>query len=230
MSGRSLRFRLPGRWFSVDLSGGEATSTSIKRIARDAIGQADDRAAERAKVRRQLQEAVAAGAQGEVRAIMFSTEIAPGTPLPVTLLLFEPAGLRMSPAIGTTPQAVLKVMAQGLKQLDPEAHASLIDVRGPGVPALRTHRVELIEDGGESHGIMRLIADYWIPVPDTKRILMVRFSTPLGELENVMCALFDELIAVAYFSEEKPESLRDELRRRARDGGRSVTSSPSSAG
>ena len=226
MSGPILRFRLPGRWFSVDLSDEHATHTSIKRIARDAIGRADDRAVERATVRRQLEEAVAAGAGGDVRAIMFSTEIATGTPLPVTLLVFEPANLRMSPAVGTAPQAVLKVMAEGLKQLDPEAHASMVEVRGPGVPALRTHRVELVEDGSKSDGILRLIADYWIPVPGTKRMLMVRFSTPLGELENVMCALFDEFIAVAYFQREEVESLRDELRRRARQKP-TVPSSPS---
>ncbi|WP_217181714.1 hypothetical protein [Streptomyces sp. AC495_CC817] len=211
MSERRLRFRLPGRWFSVDLSSAEATTASIRRIAADAVGPTDQRATERAKVRRQLQEAVAAGAQGDVRALMFSTEIAPGTPLPVTLLVFEPADLRMSPAVGTAPDRVLKVMAEGLKQLDPVAHASVVEVRGPGVPALRTHRVELVDDGTESDGILRLIADYWIPVPETKRVLMVRFSTPLGELENVMCALFDEFIAVAVLSDEKPESLRDQL-------------------
>ena len=222
MSGGNLRFRLPGRWFSVDLSAEAATKSSIQRIARDAIGPADDRAVERATVRRQLEEAVAAGAGGDVRAIMFSTEIATGTPLPVTLLVFEPSNLRMSPAIGTDPKAVLKVMAEGLKQLDPEAHASMVEVRGPGDRvderrALRTHRVELVEDGSESDGVLRLIADYWIPVPGTKRLLMVRFSTPLGELENVMTALFDEFVAVAYFERNEPESLRDELLRRARE-------------
>ena len=227
MSGPSLRFRLPGRWFSVDLSAEAATKSSIQRIARDAIGPADDRAVERAKVRRQLEEAVAAGAGGDVRAIMFSTEIATGTPLPVTLLVFEPAKLRMSPAVGTAPQAVLKVMAEGLKQLDPEAHASMVEVRGPGVSALRTHRVELVEDGSEENGILRLIADYWIPIPETKRLLMVRFFTPLGELENVMTALFDEFVAVAYFEQKKPESLRDELLRRARQNPKRSSPAPS---
>ncbi|MDR2996814.1 MAG: hypothetical protein LBU78_01710, partial [Microbacterium sp.] len=110
MSRPELRFRLPGRWFSVDLSGEDATAASIRRIAKDAVGVADDRAAERARVRHALEEAVAAGAQGDVRAIMFATEIAVGTPLPVTLLVFEPADLRMSPAIGTAPQKVLQVM------------------------------------------------------------------------------------------------------------------------
>ncbi|MBY6060045.1 hypothetical protein [Microbacterium esteraromaticum] len=209
MTGPELRFRLPGRWFSVDLSADDATRASIQAIAKKAIGVADDRAAERARVRAQLQEAVSAGARGETRAIMFSTEIAPGTPLPVTLLVFEPADLRMSPAIGTATQAVLGVMAEGLKQIDPAAHASLAEVRGPGTAALRTHRVETIDDGSESQGITRLIADYWVPTPGSKRMLMVRFSTPLGDLENLMLSLFDELVAAARFVSSG--SLRDQL-------------------
>jgi len=206
-----LRFRLPGRWFAVDLTGPDATSASIRRIARDAVGPADDRAPERARVRRQLQDAVDAAAQGDVRAIMFSTEIAVGTPLPVTLLVFEPADLRMSPAIGTAPETVLKVMAESLRQLDPVAHASMVEVRGPGIPALRTHRVETVADDTEADGTLRLVADYWVPVPGTKQMLLVRFSTPLGELENMMCALFDEFVAASYFVAERPRSLRDQL-------------------
>ncbi|MFC4140620.1 MULTISPECIES: hypothetical protein [unclassified Microbacterium] len=211
MSRPELRFRLPGRWFSVDLAGGDATAASIRRIAKGAVGAADDLAPERARVRQQLQEAVAAGAQGDLRAIMFSTEIAAGTPLPVTLLVFEPADLRMSPAIGTAPETVLKVMAEGLKRIDPVAHASMVEVRGPSGQALRTHRVEAVQDGSEADGTLRLIADYWIPVPGTKQMLVARFSTPLGELENMMCALFDEFVAASYFSAEHPPSLRDEL-------------------
>ncbi|MFE6735298.1 hypothetical protein [Microbacterium sp. NPDC057650] len=211
MSRPELRFRLPGRWFSVDLSSEDATAGSIRRIAKDAVGAADDRAAERARVRRGLEQAVAAGAQGDVRAIMFATEIAAGTPLPVTLLVFEPADLRMSPAIGTASQTVLKVMAEALMRIDPVAHASMIEVRGPSVQALRTHRVEPVQDGTEADGTLRLTADYWIPVPGTKQMVMARFSTPLGELENMMCALFDEFVAASYFNAEHPPSLRDEL-------------------
>ncbi|UJP09164.1 hypothetical protein L2X99_11995 [Microbacterium sp. KUDC0406] len=186
-------------------------AASVRRIAKDAVGAADDRAAERARVRRQLEEAVAAGAQGDVRAIMFATEIVAGTPLPVTLLVFEPADLRMSPAIGTSPQKVLAVLAEGLKRIDPVAHASMVEVRGPSAQALRTHRVEPVQDGSEADGTLRLVADYWIPVPGTKQMLVVRLSTPLGELENMMCALFDEFVAASYFSAEHPPSLREEL-------------------
>ncbi|MEE2814604.1 MAG: hypothetical protein VYC96_02915 [Actinomycetota bacterium] len=211
MSAPELRFRLPGRWYAVDLSSAAAATASIRRIAKESVGPADDRAPERARVRQQLQDAVAAGSRGDIRAVMFSTEIALGAPLPVTLLVFEPTDLRMSPAIGTAPEAVLAVMAEGLKELDPAAHTSMAEVRGPGVPALRTHRTESVADGSEADGTLRLIADYWIPVPGTKQMLLARFSTPLGELENMMCALFDEFVAAAYFTSEREPSLREQL-------------------
>lgn len=211
MSAAELRFRLPGRWFSVDLSSPDATRASIRAIARDAVGVADDRAAERAKVRQQLTAAVDAGQAGQPRALMFSTEVAPGAPLPASLLVFEPSGLRMSPAIGESAQAVLAVMAESLAQIDPAVHATMVEVAGPGVPALRTHRLQPLADDDDRDGITQLVVDYWVPVPGSKQVLLVRFSTPLGELENIMLAFFDELLAVSFFARHRPLSLRETL-------------------
>jgi len=163
-------------------------------------------------VRQHLRHAADASGRGDVRAIMFSTEIAAGTPLPVTLLVLEPADLRMSPAVGTAPEKVLAVLAEGLRQLDPSAHATMVEVRGPGAAVLRTHRLDAVADGSEAEGTLRLMADYWIPVPDSKQVLLARFSTPLGELENMMCALFDEFVAASYFATDRPPSLREQLR------------------
>ncbi|WP_275094055.1 hypothetical protein [Microbacterium lushaniae] len=39
-------------------------------------------------------------------------------------------------------------MTEALARLDPEAHTSLVEVRGPAVPALRTHRVGLLDGDG----------------------------------------------------------------------------------
>jgi hypothetical protein len=50
-----------------------------------------------------------------------------------------------------------------------------------------------------------------VPVPESKQVLLVRFSTPLGELENIMLAFFDQLLAVSYFAQQRPESLRDAM-------------------
>lgn len=213
MTGSELRFRLPGRWFSVDLSTEATTTASIAAIARDAVGPTDDRATERAMVRRRLHEAVAAGAAGDIRALMLAHEITPGTPLPVTLLVFEPSDLRMSPAVGTEPRTVLGVLTEALARLDPEAHASSVEVSGPGVPALRTHRVEDAGPDEDVHGTRRLSADYWIPVPETKQLLVVRLATPLGDIENLMLSLFDGFVAAAFFAAPQPSALRQALRR-----------------
>lgn len=203
-----LRLRLPGRWFALDLSHPDATEQSLRQIAREAVGTADDRAVERAKVRDDLRAAAEVGVLGEARSLLFSTEIAPGTPLPITVAIFEPEKLRMSPAIGTSSDAVLKVMAEALKQLDSDAYASLVTVKGPGVPALRT---QFLEPSAEHEGVTRLVVDYWVPVPESKQVLMVRFSSPLGELEHVLGALFDEFISAAYFARHRESSLRDAL-------------------
>lgn len=135
--------------------------------------------------------------------MMFSTEIAPGSPLPVTLTVYAPARLRMSPTIGTEPDHVLAVLAESLRQSSPALVASLTDVTGGGGPALRSHRVQPIEIADEpaakESGALRLTADYWVPVPESKQVVMVRFSTPMGEIENVMLSLFDALVRATYF-------------------------------
>lgn len=211
MSDRELRFRLPGRWFSVDLAGEDTTRASIKSIVRDVFGTRDDAATQRAEARRLLQEAVTAASTGDIRALMFSHQVAGTTPLPISLLLFEPANLRMSPAVGTGADAVLSVLTRSIKELDPAAHSSLVEVAGPGVPAVRTHRVEETADGGEYDGVPRLTAQYWIPVPGSKQVLSVSLTTPLGDLENLMLTLFDSFIGAAYFADDKEPSLRDQL-------------------
>lgn len=134
--------------------------------------------------------------------MMFSTEIAPGSPLPVTLVVYAPTRLRMSPSIGTEPDKVLAVLTESLEQSRPDLVASLTAVTGAGAPALRTHRVEPIDPVGESSGALRLAADYWVPVPRSKQVVMVRLSTPMGEIENIMLSLFDALVRAAYFRTE----------------------------
>lgn len=203
MSTPRLHFRLPGTWHSVDLRGGAHSEASIKAVVRDVIGVADDRAHVRADLRSDLRRAVRAAQEAEARSMMFSTEIAPGSPLPVTLVVYAPTRLRMSPTIGTEPDRVLAVLSESLRQSSPALGAALTEVSGGGGPALRSHRVEAIDVADEpavkQSGALRLTADYWVPVPRTKQVVMVRLSTPMGEIENVMLSLFDALVRATYF-------------------------------
>ena len=203
MTTPQLHFRLPGTWHRVDLRGGEQSEASIRSVVRDVIGGADDRAMVRADLRRDLHRAVQSAREAEARSMMFSTEIAPGSPLPVTLTVYAPARLRMSPTIGTEPEHVLAVLAESLRQSSPAIVASLTEVTGGGGPALRSHRVQPIEipdePAAKASGALRLTADYWVPVPASKQVVMVRFSTPMGEIENIMLSLFDALVRATYF-------------------------------
>lgn len=204
MSTSQLHFRLPGTWHRVDLRGGVQSEASIKAVVRSAIGTADDRAQVRAELRRDLGKAVEAAQQAEAKSMMFSTEIAPGSPLPVTLVVYAPNRLRMSPSIGTEPDKVLAVFTEGLRQSDPGLAASIVHLIGAGGPVVRTHRIEPIEAVEDTGGALRLVADYWVPVPKSKQVVMVRLSTPMGEIENIMLSLFDALIGATYFRVPAP--------------------------
>lgn len=208
MSTPQLHVRLPGTWHRIDLRGGAHSESSVKTVVRTVIGAADDKARLRADLRRELRAAVAAARKAEATSMMFSTEITHGTPLPVTLVVYAPRRLRMSPAIGTEPAKLLAVLAEGLAATDPDLAASMVSRSGAGGPVVRTHRVEPIEPTTlleETADAVRLVADYWVPVPDTKQVVMVRLSTPLGEIENIMLSLFDVLVEATYF--RKPRVL-----------------------
>jgi hypothetical protein len=207
----TLHFRLPGRWFRVDISGGEATEASARTIARAVVGRADEHAQVRADLRRDLVSAAAAAREAEAASVLFSTEIAAGTPLPVTLVVYAPRRLRMSPTMGTAAASVVATLTEALGQLDPVAAATAEQVGGPGgMPALRAHRVEDVEPVAETGRAMRLVADYFLPVPGSKQVTLVRLSTPLGEIAQIMLAMFDALVEAAYFDAPAP-SLREVL-------------------
>jgi hypothetical protein len=140
---------------------------------------------------------------------MFATELVPGTPLPITLVVHAPSDLRMSAAVGTSPDAVLEVLAAALDQL--AAPGRISRVAGPaGRPVLRVDRCESIpvaaEDQVAGTGIdppTRVLVDYYVPVPDSKQMVMVRLSSPMGVLADLLLDLFDGLVAATYFERER---------------------------
>ncbi len=123
------------------------------------------------------------------RRCFLMTELRPGTPLPVTLTVFEQPDLRMSPAIGVSPQAVVAT----LEKVFTRAAASPPRHRPPTAdPRLRDPRLHSIEEQKLAHeedlreapeelaaeagavSIRRLSADYWYTVPGSKQVLLVK--------------------------------------------------------
>jgi hypothetical protein len=74
---------------------------------------------------------------------------------------------------------------------------------------LRTHHrqiVPVLSDDGDSAELPTLVAQYWISIPGTKRVILVVFSTVFVELEEVMLGFFDSIVRVTYWEQpDKPQ-------------------------
>lgn len=228
-----LRFRLPGTWHMIDLIDPEVANTDARKMAEELLGISDEAAPARILLRRRLADAADASAAGNGRALFIATELSPGVPLPATITLFEPEHLRMSPAIGTQPQEVLRVFKEGLEQLATPGIEDAQLVEGENFLALRIHRIDERQweetpwngEGSDpaqspetawawseemrqeaSQATMRdILVDYWVTVPETKALVLVTAASSLGDMPHAMLGFFDALISAAYFVESEAE-------------------------
>lgn len=211
-----LRFRLIGSWYPV-LLGTDDDPTLIPALARDVIGKQDVDANVRAELARSLREAVAAARRGGAEAMFIGTEIRPGLPMSANLTVFPHSGVRMSPAIGSDPAAVMDVFEQSLRAIGDVDMNTAERLTIAGSEILRTHRLEdsdvpneLQPEGVEGNrSVRRLVVDYWYTVPETKDLLLVNFMTPMGDIAHVMLAFFDAIVRASYF--EQPSSPQGEI-------------------
>lgn len=195
----ALFFRLIGSWHPV-LLGELDSSELITDFVASVIGTRDVDATLRARMRRDLSDAIARAQEGRAVAMFIATEIAPGIPMPVTLTVYSPPEMRMSPALGTTPAAVMTALRTsfthtGMAHLD-TAHATSI----PGSEILRLHHVDDhdLPEQPDLHA-RTLTADYWYTVPESKRLTIATFSTPMGDIPNIMLSFFDAVVAASYW-------------------------------
>ncbi|MCR2819934.1 hypothetical protein NQ166_13955 [Microbacterium sp. zg.Y1090] len=198
-----LVFRMIGTWWRIDLSSPEAVADSTKKIATGVLGRADERATERARLREEFTRAATAAVEADAQLLMIQTELGPGQPMSATLTVFEDEGMRMSPAIGTGADAVLTVFEKSLPLMDPDGAGTAVRRRCMDSDVVRVHRIEEtveIEDG-ERFTQRRLIAQYWYPVPGSKRLLTAVFTTPLGDIAHTLLSYFDAIVAASAFQD-----------------------------
>ncbi|MDL9978216.1 hypothetical protein [Microbacterium candidum] len=202
MSAR-LQLRLPGEWFALDPRDEETAAAQIAAIARDVAGTADDAAIARARVRETFGEVVRSAREAEAEKVLVCREIA-GMPIPASITVHLPDGMRMSPAIGTSSAAVIETLEAAFRELDVEGIDDATRLGSPGGDVLRllTTGYEAVEEEGERLEIHRLRADYWYAVPGTKDVLLVSMTTALGDIPNLMVQFFDAIATAAYFEPE----------------------------
>jgi hypothetical protein len=201
-----LTFQLPGRWLALDPRDPAAASVEVDAAVRELAGPADDAAIARRRLRASFQRAVDAARDASAHALFLCIEIVPDVPAPASLTVHAPEGMRMSPAIGTSADAVLGVLAESFRVLAVPGVETAKRLDGPRASILRLDRLheETVEEDGETAVATRLEAEYWFAVPGSKQVVLASFATPLGELRHAMLNLFDSIALAARFGPEPP--------------------------
>jgi hypothetical protein len=195
-----LSFQLPGTWLALDPRS-PAAATEVERVVRDIIGAADDAALARRRLGDSLERAVAAARDADAHGFFACLEIAPGIRVPASLTVHAPALLRMTPAIGTSPDAVLGALRASFAELGVEGVETATRLEGPRASILRLERLvaDDVEEGGERATVTRLEVEYWFAVPSSKQVVLALFVSPLGELRHALRNLFDAVALAAWF-------------------------------
>ena len=208
-----LVFNLPGTWFPVAITDDGAVEQDVERLVLGIVGPADDAAVLRRQMHDQVVDACAAAVEGGAVAMYFGKELEKDAPFPVNITVYQPPGLRMSPAIGTESDEVFGILRMGFDDADD----AFVDVEGGNYRALRrlliekddSFQIEVPEEETPEEAALRAEAeklqfermrvDYWAHVPDTKQIVIVSFATQMAMIKHLMLELFDLLIAASHF-------------------------------
>lgn len=198
-----LAFRLIGTWWPVDLESDEAASASASVVARGTLGTRDQEATARRRLRDDLVVAARTAREARARLMLLQTELAPGEPMSATLTLYDDDRVRMSPAIGTSPDRVLAVLKESLPTIAPDLAPTAVRRPFTDGEVVRVHRVdEVIEvEAGQEFTQRRLVAQYWYPRPDSKHLVLAVLSTPLGDIPHTLLSYFDAIVEVSRFIE-----------------------------
>ena len=208
-----LIFTLPGTWYPVAITDDGAVEQDVERMVQGIVGPADDAAVLRRQMHDQVVDACAEAMEGGAVAMYFGKELEKDAPFPVNITVYQPPGLRMSPAIGTESEEVFGILRMGFDDADD----AFVDVEGGNYRALRrvliekddSFQIEIPEEEtpeeaalraeAEKLDLERMRVDYWAHVPDTKQIVIVSFVTQMAMIKHLMLELFDLLIAASYF-------------------------------
>lgn len=219
-----LVFNLPGTWFPVAITDDGAVEQDVERLVLGIVGPADNAAVLRRQMHDQVVDACAAAAEGGAVAMYFGKELEKDAPFPVNITVYQPPGLRMSPAIGTESDEVFGILRMGFDDADD----TFVDVEGGNYRALRrlliekddSFQIEVPEEETPEEAALRAEAeklqfermrvDYWAHVPDTKQIVIVSFATQMAMIKHLMLELFNLFIAASYFVSDSADEVESE--------------------
>jgi hypothetical protein len=202
-----LVLRLPGTWVQLDPSRPELTDKRIRAFVTLSMGRADELATARADMRKSLGLILErADPTAALESTFLCHEVSPGVPTPISVSVFTPEAIHMSPVIGTRPD---DVMAGFIAAMDAIGDGEDWEVRPciDGVAARRWRITEnVVAEGLEDVPIRGFSADYWRTVPESKRLVLVNVTSPLADLAQTLVRLSDAIVAGSRFANERATS------------------------
>ena len=199
---RALEFRLIGAWEQFAAGSSKKLDDQVDAYVERIVGKSDDRALVRIGMRERIRAGLAAAEDGSAQSLFLCSEIAPGVPMPVVMTVYAPETLRMTPAEGTSPEAVMEAFRAGRRQLYDETDDDWGTLEIPEALVLRTARagdVALHPEAPDAT-VPNLEAQYWYTTPGSKTMVLVTFFTPLADLRNVMLEFFDSIVRASRFA------------------------------
>lgn len=204
-----LRLRLPGKWWQVPLHDEVEARASIRQLVERQVGRADDRAALRNELRTQFFAALESAIKADGQAMHLALDFVEGEPMSASVTVFLPP-IGMTPAIGTSGKAVIDLLEQGLRQTPGQELEGLVHFDTAESRVLRTQKrvlANVVDAEGERAELETLVAEYWMSIPGTKRVILLVFTTIFVALEEVMLDFFDSIVRVAYWERPKAAKL-----------------------
>lgn len=196
-----LVLRLPGTWVQLDPSRPELTDRRIRTFVELSLGRADELAKARADMRQALG-LVMTRAEGpaELESTFLCHEIAPGVPTPLSISVFRPAAIHISPVVGTEPGRVVEGFLAALELMgDGEGWEQIVCVDGLAVRRWTITERHLV-DGESGTEVRAVSADYWRTVPGTKNLVLVNATSPLTDIAHTVLHLTDAIVAGSRFA------------------------------
>ncbi|MGL4340662.1 MAG: hypothetical protein ACRCSP_09635 [Rhodoglobus sp.] len=196
-----LNFQLMGNWRQLALGNDDTITAAVRAYVREAIGSADSDTQLRSVLRARFTTTLITARDAGAVSVFVASEITAGTPMPIMLTIFSPRELRMTPATGTSAQAVKEMLRMGLTQLQVEGveNATELSITGSEILRIRREQAEPIHPDAPDELLTNLVVDYWYTVPGSKQVVLANFATPLADIPEIMVSFFDATVRASSF-------------------------------
>lgn len=192
---RRYELVVPQDWWRIPLEDEDRRRRSVRALVRRQFRGVDCDPRTRRELKEVLDNVADSGQRRGGVELYVSTGLDAGVPLPASLLVSVIRPEELGAGGPTTPDELYMV----LRDSAPDVSVVPLDAGR----ALRRRRELLRRDVRDlGHQKPGTELDYFVPVPHSTALLLLSFSTPLGEVSGALVELFDAVAASLHWGAE----------------------------